>query len=57
MTWLFDDCGGHGDTYGHYHYHAPPLCLMKCHDVGHLDVGRKGMSGGQKVAGRQVFEV
>ena len=29
MTWLFDNCGGHGDTYGHYHYHAPPLCLMK----------------------------
>lgn len=29
MTWLFDDCGGHGDSYGHYHYHAPPLCLMK----------------------------
>lgn len=28
MTWLFDSCGGHGDTYGHYHYHAPPLCLM-----------------------------
>ena len=20
-------CGGHGDTFGHYHYHAPPLCL------------------------------
>eukprot|EP00913_Durusdinium_trenchii_P007577 g7120.t1 len=29
MTWLFDNCGGHGDTYGHYHYHAPPLCLLK----------------------------
>ena len=28
-TWLFDNCGGHGDTYGHYHYHAPPLCLLK----------------------------
>ena len=27
MTWLFDNCGGHGDTFGHYHYHAPPLCL------------------------------
>eukprot|EP00438_Fugacium_kawagutii_P013667 Skav213140 [mRNA] locus=scaffold107:466615:469372:+ [translate_table: standard] len=29
MTWLFDNCGGHGDTYGHYHYHAPPLCLLR----------------------------
>ena len=29
MTWLFDSCGGHSDTFGHYHYHAPPLCLLK----------------------------
>ncbi|CAJ1342397.1 unnamed protein product, partial [Effrenium voratum] len=28
MTWLFDNCGGHGDSFGHYHYHAPPLCLL-----------------------------
>ena len=39
MTWLFDNCGGHGDTYGHYHYHAPPLCLMK--SLG-LPVPKKG---------------
>jgi len=25
----FDDCGGHGDTSGHYHYHIPPLCLLR----------------------------
>lgn len=52
MTWLFDDCGGHGDTYGHYHYHAPPLCLMKCH--GHPDVGKERVVAKN---GRQVFEV
>ena len=52
MTWLFDDCGGHGDTYGHYHYHAPPLCLMKCH--GHRNVGKERVVAKN---GRQVFEV
>eukprot|EP00439_Symbiodinium_sp_Y106_P029403 s7913_g3.t1 len=29
MTWILDNCGGHGDTFGHYHYHAPPLCLLR----------------------------
>ncbi|CAE7895356.1 unnamed protein product [Symbiodinium microadriaticum] len=29
MTWLLDNCGGHGDQFGHYHYHAPPLCLLR----------------------------
>ena len=29
MTWVIDNCGGHGDTFGHYHYHAPPLCLLR----------------------------
>ena len=24
----FDSCGGHSDTQGRYHYHAPPVCLM-----------------------------
>ncbi|CAE7736768.1 unnamed protein product [Symbiodinium sp. CCMP2456] len=29
MTWVIDNCGGHGDTFGHYHYHAPPICLLR----------------------------
>ena len=33
MTWVMDNCGGHGDTFGHYHYHAPPLCLLRSLDV------------------------
>ena len=34
----FDKCGGHADTYGNYHYHIPPVCLLtqlKDTDVAH----------------------
>merc|ERR1719210_1633027 len=25
----FDDCAGHGDDEGHYHYHFAPTCLLR----------------------------
>mmetsp|Transcript_104629 Transcript_104629/g.337257 ORF Transcript_104629/g.337257 Transcript_104629/m.337257 type:complete len:682 (+) Transcript_104629:105-2150(+) len=28
-AWDFDDCGGHGDQSGRYHYHFPPSCLVR----------------------------
>jgi len=27
-SWHFDDCGGHVDTDGHYHYHFPASCYL-----------------------------
>ena len=29
MERQFDNCGGHGDDQGHYHYHFAPTCLLK----------------------------
>lgn len=28
-TLLFDSCGGHGDLANRYHYHLPPICLLR----------------------------
>ncbi|CAE8661216.1 unnamed protein product, partial [Polarella glacialis] len=28
-SWHFDNCGGHGDENGWYHYHFPSLCLLE----------------------------
>lgn len=28
-TWHFDNCGGHSDEDGWYHYHFPPSCLIQ----------------------------
>lgn len=28
-SWHFDDCGGHADTDGWYHYHFPPSCFLR----------------------------
>jgi len=28
-TLLFDSCGGHGDLENRYHYHLPPICLLR----------------------------
>merc|ERR1712226_262751 len=28
-TLLFDSCGGHGDLSNRYHYHLPPVCLLR----------------------------
>lgn len=28
-TMLFDSCGGHGDIANRYHYHLPPVCLLR----------------------------
>jgi len=28
-TLLFDSCGGHGDLSNRYHYHIPPVCLLR----------------------------
>ena len=28
-TLLFDSCGGHGDLANRYHYHLPPVCLLR----------------------------
>ena len=28
-TFLFDSCGGHGDLANRYHYHLPPVCLLR----------------------------
>jgi len=28
-TYEFDSCGGHADLQGTYHYHLPPLCLLR----------------------------
>ena len=28
-TMLFDSCGGHGDLANRYHYHIPPICLLR----------------------------
>eukprot|EP00339_Tiarina_fusa_P025278 CAMPEP_0117012566 /NCGR_PEP_ID=MMETSP0472-20121206/10548_1 /TAXON_ID=693140 ORGANISM="Tiarina fusus, Strain LIS" /NCGR_SAMPLE_ID=MMETSP0472 /ASSEMBLY_ACC=CAM_ASM_000603 /LENGTH=1529 /DNA_ID=CAMNT_0004715667 /DNA_START=109 /DNA_END=4698 /DNA_ORIENTATION=+ len=28
-TLLFDSCGGHGDLANRYHYHIPPVCLLR----------------------------
>ena len=28
-TLLFDSCGGHGDLSNRYHYHIPPICLLR----------------------------
>jgi hypothetical protein len=29
LTMTFDNCGGHGGADHKYHYHIPPLCLLK----------------------------
>ena len=29
FTKVFDECGGHGDVQHRYHYHMPPLCLLR----------------------------
>ncbi|CAE7773394.1 ttn-1 [Symbiodinium necroappetens] len=46
MTWVIDNCGGHGDTFGHYHYHAPPICLLRSLGVPVPKQGAWWKSGG-----------
>jgi len=29
LTMTFDNCGGHGDSDHKYHYHIPPVCLLR----------------------------
>ena len=29
MSLSFDECGGHGDSKNRYHYHLPPICLLR----------------------------
>ena len=56
MTWVIDNCGGHGDTFGHYHYHAPPLCLLRSLGVP-VPKGAWWKSGGPEQWAQQGPEV
>lgn len=37
QTWAYDSCNGHSDKKHHYHYHIPPICLLKAMGVAFAD--------------------
>ena len=37
QSWVYDNCGGHADKKGQYHYHIPAKCLLEALDLVEFD--------------------